>query len=193
MNDKLISRGRALLLGMALLVSACGEPPQVSRAEAAITSGRAVTLDDVQAIGVPNTAMPFENLITSGQPTQEQLSALVDLGYANFISLRPSTEEGAGWEEAIVSDEGISFARIPVAGAEGLTRENVAALDRILDEAGAAGTVLYCGTSGRVGAMLALRAYWLDGAGPEEALALGREAGLTRLEPTVAELLASPR
>jgi protein tyrosine phosphatase (PTP) superfamily phosphohydrolase (DUF442 family) len=137
--------------------------------------------------------MPLDNVVTSGQPTQEQLSALVDLGYTNFISLSPSTEEGAGWEEAIVSDEGISFARIPVAGAQGLTRESVEALDRLLDDAGTDGIVLYSASSGRVGAMLALRAYWLDGADPEAALALGREAGLTRLEPAVAELLAAPR
>lgn len=65
---------------------------------------------------------------------------------------------------AVASDEGIRFTRIPVAGAAGRTRENVEALDRLL-----------------------------DGASPEEALALGREAGLRGLEGAVAEILARPR
>jgi len=192
MNTTLKYLFRALLVAMPLWV-ACGEPAPEPRGEASITSGRAITLADVQALGVPNPGMPQSNLVTMGQPTQEQLARLVDLGYASFISLRPSTEEGTGWEEAMVSDEGISFVRLPVAGAEGLTRENVAALDRLLGEAADQPTVLYCASGGRVGAMLALRAYWMHGASAEEALALGREAGLTRLEPAVSELLAAPR
>jgi len=183
---------RALLVAMPLLL-ACGEPAPETRGEVSITSGRPITLADVQALGISNSAMPLENVLTMGQPTPEQLARLVDLGYTNFISLRPSTEEGTGWEEAIVSDEGISFVRLPVSGAESLTRENVEALDHLLGAAGENPTVLYCASSGRVGAMLALRAYWLHSASSEEALALGREAGLTRLEPAVAELLAAPR
>lgn len=183
---------RALLVAMPLLV-ACGEPAQEPRGEAAITSGRAITLADVQAVGVANTAMPLDNLVTMAQPTQEQLARLVELGYTNFVSLRPSTEEGTGWEEAMVSDEGISFVRLPVSGAEGLTRENVEALDHLLGEMADRPTVLYCASSGRVGAMLALRAYWMHGASPDAALALGREAGLTRLEPAVVERLSAPR
>ena len=38
--------------------------------------------------------------------------------------------------------------------------------------------------------MLALRAYWLEGASSSEAIALGRAAGLQGLEPAVAALMA---
>lgn len=182
---------KALAVAALLSATACGQPAPEPQGRPSITSGGAVALADVQGVGLMNAAMPLENVVTGGQPTPEQLSALVDLGYTNFVSLRPATEEGTGWEEAIVSDEGISFQRIPVAGAEGLTRENVEALDRALDEAGAEGTVLYCGSSTRVGAMLALRAYWLDGADAQTALELGREAGMSRLEPAVTELFAA--
>ena len=192
MNTTFRYLSRALLLAMPLLV-ACGEPAREPQGEASMTSGRAVTLADVQALGVPNTAMPFDNLVTMSQPTQEQFGRLVEMGYSNFISLRPSTEEGAGWEEAMVPDEGISFVRLPVSGADGLTRDNVEALDHLLGQTADQPTVLYCASSGRVGAMLALRAYWMHGASPEAALALGREAGLTRLEPAVVELLSAPR
>ncbi|HSH75334.1 MAG TPA: hypothetical protein VLA09_06610 [Longimicrobiales bacterium] len=173
-----------------LLAVACGQPAPEVGGEA---SSSAVSVADVEALGVPNAAMPVRNLLTAGQPTEEQFAALVDMGYTNFVSLRVATENGAGWEESHVMDEGIAFSRIPVAGAEGLTRENVEALDRILDEAGSENTVLYCASSNRVGGLLALRAYWLDGASSEEALALGREAGLRSLEGAVSELMGEPR
>lgn len=173
-----------------LALAACGEPAPEAQPEASISSAPAVSLADVEGLGVPNASMPMEHLLAAGQPTEEQMAALIQMGYTNFVSLRDPSETGAGWEETRVMDMGdVSFTRIPVTGAEGLTRENVEALDRILDEAGAEKTVVYCGTSNRVGGLLALRAYWLDGASPEEALALGRDAGLRGLEPAVAELL----
>jgi len=49
--------------------------------------------------------------------------------------------------------------------------------------------MLYCASSNRVGAMLALKAHWVDGESPEEALELGLAAGLTSLERSVRDLL----
>jgi protein tyrosine phosphatase (PTP) superfamily phosphohydrolase (DUF442 family) len=60
-------------------------------------------------------------------------------------------------------------------------------LDAILAEAD--GPVLvHCGSGNRVGALLALRAS-INGASDEEALELGRQAGLTRAEAVVLERL----
>ena len=182
MNNEIQRRTWSLASIMAAVLAGCREPAQEvseEEAERAAPSAESVqaakpTLADIQAVGVPGTAMPFERVVTAGQPTEEQLSALVDMGFTNFISLRPATEEGAGWEEGIAPDEGFQFKRIPVAGAEGLTRENVLELDRALDEAAEESTVLYCSSSNRVGALLALRAYWLEGADAQSALELGR-------------------
>ena len=49
--------------------------------------------------------------------------------------------------------------------------------------------LLHCGSGNRVGALLALKAFWLDGGSAEEALEVGLAGGVTRLEPTVRELL----
>ena len=49
--------------------------------------------------------------------------------------------------------------------------------------------MVHCASGNRVGAMLALKAAWIDGASPEEALQLGVDAGLTRLHDRVATLL----
>lgn len=186
---------RLLALVFMLAMSACGgddasEGSAEARA-AVMTAGD--PLATAQDIGVRNAAVPVEGLLTAAQVTEEQVGYLADLGYRNFISLRVATEDGAGWEETAIAGDGASFSRIEVAGAAGLTRENVEALDRALDEAGSEPTVLYCASSNRVGALLALRAYWLDGADAEEALALGREAGLRSLEGPVSELLGQPR
>jgi uncharacterized protein (TIGR01244 family) len=132
--------------------------------------------------------MPIAGMVTGGQPDQAQLDALVAAGFENFISLRPAGEDGAGWEESGVGAPA-SFARLPIRGGTDLTRENVEALGRMLDEAGDGATVLYCASGNRVGALLALKAAWLDGVPPEDAMELGLAAGMTRLEPAVAELL----
>ena len=147
----------------------------------------------VAALGVQNVAEPVPNLITAAQPTRAQADALVSMGYENFISLQFAEESGAGWEEAGIPGAGARFARIPVGGPDDLTRENVEALARILEEAGGEQTVLYCASSNRVGALLALKAFWMDGAEADEALALGRAAGLRALEPTVRQLLEEGR
>jgi protein tyrosine phosphatase (PTP) superfamily phosphohydrolase (DUF442 family) len=187
---------RSWALVGALVVTACGggaeDAPQPADDGAVEVAAAPASLEQVQALGIRNAAMPVAGLVTAAQPTQDQLDRLVSMGYDRFISLRPTTEDGAGWEEAHVTGAEATFARIPVSGASGLTRENVAELDRLLDEADD-GTVLYCASSNRVGALLALRAYWMDNASPEEALALGREAGLASLEGRVTELLAEPR
>jgi protein tyrosine phosphatase (PTP) superfamily phosphohydrolase (DUF442 family) len=181
------------VVGLVAIVSmgACGgpgngdDPDDVGAARAAIES--------IAALGVANAAEPLPGLVSAAQPTREQIDGLRTLGYQSFVSLRPQDEAGAGWEEDYLGGGAAEFARIPIAGAADLTRENVEALDRVLDAAAGDPVVLYCASSNRVGALLALRAYWLDGAEEGAALELGREAGLAGLEPAVRELLAGPR
>ena len=47
-----------------------------------------------------------------------------------------------------------------------------------------------CASSNRVGAMFALKAIWLEGDDQEEAMALGKRAGMKSLTGTVEKLLA---
>lgn len=195
MNDTTFRRRGALaVFAAALLAAACGggDAPATTDeggAGAPAMTAPAPTLEAATSLGVYNARMPLEGLLTAGQLTPEQFDALSQAGYQHFISLRLPDEEGAGWEEAHAAEAGIDFHRLPVAGASGLNRETVEALANLLEEAGE-GTVLYCGSSNRVGALMALKAAWVDGASPEEALKLGRAAGMTRLEPAVTQLLS---
>jgi protein tyrosine phosphatase (PTP) superfamily phosphohydrolase (DUF442 family) len=82
------------------------------------------------------------------------------------------------------------YVHIPVAGADGLTRENVELLHSALAEARDEGPVLlHCGSGNRIGALLALRAAWIEGSDPYTALQYGLGTGLTGLEPKTRELL----
>jgi uncharacterized protein (TIGR01244 family) len=151
-------------------------------------------LDDQAALGlgIRNAVLVLPGLISSGQPTEEQLAALPELGYHTVVQLRPADEEGTGWEEAAAAELGLTFVRIPVAGAEGITEENARALDAVLADAGHGGVVVACASGNRVGGLFALRARYCNGAEPEAALEQGKQAGLTRAEPAVREILGLP-
>ena len=137
---------------------------------------------------VKNGKMPMEGLVTGGQPTDEQFAALRDAGFATVINLRVPTERGNRGEAEKIAELGMAYVSIPVDGKTGLTEDNAAALAAALDEADGP-VLLHCGSGNRVGALLALKAFWLDGASAEEALEIGIAGGVTRLEPTVRELL----
>jgi len=168
-----------------------GEPAATADPETPATTATSpeAGVSRARELGVANAAEPLPGLLTAAQPDEAQLAALTDAGVGTAISFRPRDESGAGWEEAFAADRALDFHRIPVAGASDLSREAVEELDRLLAEAGNGPTLLYCASSNRVGALLALRAYWLQGVPSQEALQLGREAGLRGLEPAVAELL----
>ena len=180
-------------LHLALLMTlfaflACADDPSPP-AEAVMASVPDTLLSVVTEMGVRNARMPMDRLVTSGQPMPEQLLSLQSAGIEHFVSLRPTTEDGAGWEEELMAGEGVQFDRLPISGSGSLTRDNVQAFAAIMDEVGEKTAMLYCASSNRVGAMLALKAHWVDGESPEEALELGLAAGLTSLERSVRDLL----
>ena len=51
-------------------------------------------------------------------------------------------------------------------------------------------TLVSCASSNRVGAMFALKAFWLDKMPRDESLALGKKAGMLSLTPVVEQLTA---
>lgn len=188
---------RSVALLAVLLAAGCGtdqardstgtDPSRGASQTPAVSGTEMPTLQVASGVGLRNARMPREGLVTGAQPTETQMEALSEAGFRNFISLRPAGEDGAGWEEGHAVDRDYDFDRLPISGAGDLTRENVEAFAALLDETGDEPTVLYCASGNRVGAMLALEAYWLDGLPAEEALELGRAGGLTRLEGAVRE------
>lgn len=143
----------------------------------------------IDKIDFVNMRHPEDARISGGQPTAEQLRAAADAGVRHVIDLRPESEDAGFDEPALLQSLDVAYRRVPVAGAAGLTPQAVKALDQALDQAGDEPTMIHCASGNRVGAMMALRAHWLHGASAEDALKIGRDYGLTGMEPVVQQLL----
>jgi len=128
-------------------------------------------------------------LVVGGQPTLEQFETLAERGYTTVINLRSEaemTEEIAGREA--VENLGMEYVFIPVASPADLNRENVRLFADAL-EAADGPTVVHCASGNRIGAIFALKAFYLDDMPAEEALEIGLASGLTSLEPVVRQQL----
>lgn len=167
------ARWRALLAAVALSSIACA--PQVRT--------------DGVPVAIPNARLVQEGLLVGGQPTEEQIRRLAREGYRTIVNLRGPDEEG-GWDEAPLSEElGMTFVDVPIASKADLTEANARLLAELLDRPDGFPMLVHCASGNRVGALFALKAFYVDGEPPEEALRKGLDAGLTRLEPYVRETL----
>lgn len=139
--------------------------------------------------GLPSHVRVDARLHVSGQPSAEALTQLRAAGVRTVIDLRPDAETPDLDERQVAEAAGLAYRALPIAGKAGLTRDNVAAFDRLLAEAGEGEVLAHCASGNRAGALLALRARWVQGRSAEEALAIGKAAGLTGLEADVKALL----
>jgi uncharacterized protein (TIGR01244 family) len=139
---------------------------------------------------VTNFLKPSPGLYAAGQPSLQDFSALAQEGVRTVINLRGPAEQ-IGFDEAAETERlGMRYVTIPIAGAQDLVPDVIARFSRELHDARASGPVLiHCGSSNRVGAMLALDAGITHGASLDAALSFGRNAGLSALEPAVEALL----
>jgi len=173
----------AATLIAAASAAACPDPTERSQREDPVTGGE-------QLLPIPQARVPLDGVLSGGQPTADHIAAAARGGYRTVVNLRAEGEAGFEWERAAVESHGMRYVHIPIAGAEDLTRANVELVDAALREARDRGAViLHCGSGNRIGAVLALRAAWLEGADPQAALDHGLASGLTRLEPATREIL----
>lgn len=156
--------------------------PPVSPAEGAtpVSSGLAEL--------VPYGREPWPGIITAGQPSKEDFQALYDGGIRTVINLRVPTERTTRDQPAWMEEIGFEYISIPVAGAAGLSEDVARSLDQALANSQRP-VLVHCGSSNRVGAAFALRAFHLEDESPEAALQIGISAGLTKLEGHVREML----
>jgi len=141
-------------------------------------------------IELPNGRVPFDSTLTGGQPTFEQLKMASETGFKAVINLRtdgelPDPEQESTW----VKGFGMKYFHIPVAGAEGLTLENTQLFAEALSKTENYPLIVHCKGGDRVGAMFALKAFHIDGKSKEEALLIGKSAGLNSLATAVKKIL----
>ena len=133
---------------------------------------------------------PQPGLHTGGQPLQEDLARLKSEGVRTVIDLR-GTQEERGYDEAAEARRlGMTYIALPISGKDDVTPANAKALGELL-RAQDGDVLLHCASGNRVGALLAMDAV-ARGVPREEALELGRKAGLKSLEPVVVEQLGKP-
>ena len=144
----------------------------------------AIKVADIQADA---SVLSGPQHVSTGQPA-ETLAIAREAGFVAVIDLRGADEDRGIDEVAAVEALGMRYVSLPVHDADDVTFENAAELDRLLREFDGP-VLLHCASGNRVGALVALRAS-AAGASDDEALAAGKAAGLTRLEPAVAERLA---
>ena len=131
------------------------------------------------------------DLITAGQPRAQQLRDAAAAGVTTVIDLR-RPEEDRGYDEAALAAQlGLRYVRLPIAGADDITQANARTLDRLLKQDDGK-TLLHCASANRAGALLALIEARINGAPLDAALAHGRDAGMTSLEPAVRAALEAP-
>lgn len=126
------------------------------------------------------------------QPTAADLVTLARRGARLVLDLRQPSEDHGCDESALVAAGGMTYRNLPVAGVAGLTPGNVREFARLVDDPANHPLVIHCATANRVGALVALKAAWLDGADTETALALGRRAGMRAIETAVRAALSTP-
>ncbi len=121
----------------------------------------------------------------SGQPSVDSIMKLRSAGITTVIDLRPDSETPDLDEKAVAEKAGLRYHSLPIAGAAGLTHENVAKFDQLLKDSAGQHVLMHCASGNRVGAMMALRARWIQGKSEEEALAIGKASGMTHLSEAV--------
>jgi uncharacterized protein (TIGR01244 family) len=142
-------------------------------------------------IDIPNACSPLPGVCSGGRPRPEHLREAKAQGVRTVINLCPPAEAGDYDEPALVAELGMEYVNIPVSGAADLTVAKARQLADALADAGPAHPVLlHCQSGNRIGALMAVKARFVDGLPPEAALAAGRAAGLKGLEPAVVQLIA---
>lgn len=144
-------------------------------------------LVDTGAVAESGRVEPAGKVTSAGQPDKAALEVFAGSGYRAVIDLRGLHEDRGYDEREAVESLGMNYVSFPVTGSDDVDFDKAAELDALI-EAQEGPVLVHCGSGNRVGAMLALIDS-LEGASDEEALATGREFGLTRLEDTVRERL----
>lgn len=139
---------------------------------------------------LPDARFPAVHRVVSGGLLARDLPWLAQGEVREVINLRQPGETPDFDEAKAMAAAGIAYHALPIGGAADLTRANVEEFDRLLRAAGEQMTLVHCASGNRVGAMVALRAGWIEGKSAREAIAEGERWGLKGLAPEVRARLA---
>lgn len=125
--------------------------------------------------GVPSYKLLRPGLAVGGVPAAAARSEIAK-GFRTVIDLRTDQEEGLAEERAALAAAGLRYVSVPFTP-DSFSSADVDRVAAVLNDAQAAPVLLHCHSSNRVGGVMAVLAH-REGRTLDEALAVGREAGL---------------
>lgn len=141
----------------------------------------------IDNLSIKNGQQFTEKFIVGGQPSESDLVILSKNGIKTVINLRGNGEFNDFDEKTKVEALGMQYVAIPISGAAGINHENLAIFTTAIAKKEKA--FVHCASGNRVGAMFALDAHINNDKNVEEAILVGKKAGLTRLESTVRKVM----
>lgn len=139
---------------------------------------------------LPNLCSPSPDLICGGMPSPDDLRNAQKAGVRTVVNLC-QPQETPPYEASLVQELGMQYVQIPVGGPPDLTETKARELAAVVDNCANHPVLIHCMSGNRVGALLALKASYADGASAQEALQFGRASGLKALEPAVWQIVSS--
>jgi len=153
-----------------------------------ILFSQAAAAEPLPNLDMKNARQPTPQLITGGQVSEGDLIKLKKMGVTRIINLRGAGEFDGFDEASKVKALGMDYVSLPIEGVSGINLDNAKKLDQLLQD-DQKKVVVHCASGNRVGALLALREYFIKGKSRSEALAFGEKAGLTRLKRAVEQVI----
>lgn len=146
------------------------------------------------SIAIPN-AKVADQVLVGGQPTDEHLQQAKDRGVKVVVNLRTKGEEKEyATEAAKVESLGMKYVHLPIDGytGDGLNEESARKLAALLAEKP---LLVHCTSGERVGALFALKAFYVDKLPADAALQVGKDKGITmpKVEKLVSDVLAKAK
>ena len=143
-------------------------------------------------LSIKNVKYFSEQIITGGQPTEQELAQLKAKGVTTIINLRGTNEFDGFDEEKVVKSYGMEYVALPISGAAGVTKEAAEEFAKILEKENGK-TFIHCASGNRVGALTALKSHFQDGLSIEQSIEIGKKAGLTGLENKVLKIMEAEK
>lgn len=128
-----------------------------------------------------------DKLCCAGQPQPQDWSAIAASGVQTVVNLRPAAEQPLS-EQPDVEAAGMRYVNIPIGSLNDFTEQAISQFRELLNSDDK--LLVHCASGNRVGALYAFTAA-AEGKSVEQALELGRSAGLTKLAPMVEARLRS--
>lgn len=145
-------------------------------------------MPNTYSLTITNVCHPTPDIIACGMPNTTELNDAAKQGIKTIINLCPQEETPAD-EANTVTDLGMQYINIPIHGPQDLTRSNAEKISHIMQDCEYHPLLIHCKSANRVGALLALKQFWIDGKPIQEAIEFGRTAGLTKLEATAIHIM----